>query len=614
MDDLRTWKQAPLTLRQLGTRFAPAHHPDLVFWVCFFALNCLLFLPLYLFNQETSTLVSLSSLQANTPAETVKRLLLSRDNLDPFRLNAEITLLVALWLHVRWMRRPHNRRFFRWLFLAVYFAGLFYYLYESIMLSLYQVDPVFYSQYQLIVEGIQFVVSHLQVPFGIYVAASLALVAGVMIVATLVRTLLGGIAVERLSRWSRISLTLIALLVVAATLKYRTTLANPTMVVSSLVYKLHKNITDSITAYHDVLATGETAQHNAYDYSGYDLHERPDIYLIFVESYGSVLYKRDDYREAYTSLLSRLERELQKDGWYVASTLSEAPTWGGGSWMSYTSALFGMRIDTHPQFLSLFGQYQANPYPDLGHYLKTQEYEYVRLSSLSVELKEEEWLKYKNFYGVDRWMSYGDLDYQGSQYGWGPSPPDQYALQFAHEAANVGSNKPIFLFFITQNSHYPWTPLPEVVDDWRTLNVRTAEEHAPLPEGIPHEIRRSNYLNSIEYELRFLTDFILKTGDDKSIYILVGDHQPQRVSRRSDGFDTPLHIISKDPALVDTFLEYGFVRGMMVHDAQPTMRHEGFYSMFVRAMLAQYGKGIKVLPEYLPDGIIPKDSADKAES
>jgi phosphoglycerol transferase MdoB-like AlkP superfamily enzyme len=301
---------------------------------------------------------------------------------------------------------------------------------------------------------------------------------------------------------------------------------------------------------------------------------------------------------------------LYEDGWHAASALSEAPTWGGGSWMSYTSALFGVRIDTHPQFLSFFDQYQANPYPDLGHYLKSQGYEYVRVSSLSVEMEAEEWLKYKIFYGVDRWMNYGDLNFQGLHYGWGPSPPDQYALHFAHEAINSVSNKPVFMFFITQNSHYPWVPLPEVVDDWRTLNVRAAEERAPTPDPILHEIRRRNYLNAIEYELGFLTDFILKTGDDNSVYVLIGDHQPQRVSRRSDGFDTPIHIISKDLAFADSFLDYGFVRGLIVRDFQPTVRHEGFHSMFVRALLAQYGKGmIRILPDYLPGGINLKDDA-----
>ena len=234
MENLRTWKQAPLTVRRLTAELSPSHHPDLIFWVCFFALNCLLFVPLYLLNRDSNTLLPLSSPQPNI----IQRLLLSRDNLDPFRLNAEITLLITLWVHVRWMRRPRNRRFFRWLFLAVYFAGLFYYLYESIMLSLYQVDPVFYSQYRLIVDGIRFVVPHLQVPFGVYLVALLGIIAGAAIIATLGRTLVGGVDAERLSLWSKISLALIALLVIAVALKYQATLASPRMVVSSLIYKL----------------------------------------------------------------------------------------------------------------------------------------------------------------------------------------------------------------------------------------------------------------------------------------------------------------------------------------------------------------------------------------
>jgi hypothetical protein len=54
--------------------------------------------------------------------------------------------------------------------------------------------------------------------------------------------------------------------------------------------------------------------------------------------------------------------------------------------------------------------------------------------------------------------------------------------------------------------------------------------------------------------LESLTDFILRIGDEKSIFVLIGDYQPQRVSRHSDGFDIPIHIISKDAAIVDVFL------------------------------------------------------------
>ncbi|GAB4540944.1 MAG: hypothetical protein Kow0063_31300 [Anaerolineae bacterium] len=554
-------------------------------------------------------MLPLSSFHIDNLGETIKDVFLQRDNLDPFRLNAEISLLLAVWVHVRWMRNANQRQFLRWFFLAFYFVALAYYLYEGVMLSLYQVEPVFYNHYLLLVDGLPFVGQHLKVPLGFYPVAAVILGGGLWLIATLARTMIDGISGERLSRRSKLGLTLIALLVIAATFKYQTTLASPRMVISSLTCKLQQNIEDSIEAYRNILALNNGAPRRPYNYSGYDLLEKPNIYLIFVESYGSVLYKRADYREAYTALLSQLQRQLRESGWHAVSTLSEAPTWGGGSWMSYTSALFGTRIDTHPQFLSLLDKYQDIPYPDLGHYLKTQGYEYVRVSSLSDELGEEEWLRYKKFYGVDRWLRYRDLGYHGAHFGWGPAPPDQYVLNFAYETIIHTSEQPVFFFFITQNSHYPWVPLPEVVDDWRTLNQETAEEPVALPEPILHEVRRSNYFKSIEYELRFLIDFIAEKGDDRSIFVLIGDHQPQRVSRHNDGFETPVHIISRDRGLTDAFLEYGFVRGLAVHDIVPAMRHEGFYSMFVRALLARYGQGLKPLPDYLPDGITLKDNA-----
>jgi hypothetical protein len=56
--------------------------------------------------------------------------------------------------------------------------------------------------------------------------------------------------------------------------------------------------------------------------------------------------------------------------------------------MSYTSTLFGFRIDSHPEYLSLIERYQSIAYPDLGHYLKSQGCEYARLSPMSDQLGE----------------------------------------------------------------------------------------------------------------------------------------------------------------------------------------------------------------------------------
>jgi phosphoglycerol transferase MdoB-like AlkP superfamily enzyme len=547
-----------LLANKLGKTSRSTKYPNLVFWISYLTLNSFLFLPLYLLNQDSTTFLPFSTFAFNDPVEAGERLLLWRNNLDIFRLNAEILLLLTLWVYLRWLRYSAARWLFRWLFGLIYALALSYSLYESVMLSMYHTDPVFYSHFQLALDGLPVVFRHLQVPLSLYGIAGLGFVAGLIVIGKLIGTLIGGVPVERLNRWSKGSLALLACLVIVSVVTQQETLASPKMEVNSFAYKLHQNIVQSITLRERISAFDDTAAQNAYNYADHKLLRKPKIYLIFVESYGSVLYKRPDYRQAYSELLDELQAQLYENGWHVASALSEAPTWGGGSWMSYTSTLFGLRIDTHPQYLSLREQYQSVTYPDLGHYLKSQGYEYVRLSSLAVDLDEEEWDQLKNLYDIDRWPQYDDLDFKGPRFGWGPSPPDQYALFYALHTILNELNKPFFFFFVTQNSHYPWIPLPEVVDDWRTLNEPQDLADIAEPGTISHQKKRQNYLNSINYELRFLTDYIIKTGQDDSIFILIGDHQPQQVSRRNDSFDTPVHILSRDSALVDAFLDYGF--------------------------------------------------------
>ena len=187
-------------------------------------------------------------------------------------------------------------------------------------------------------------------------------------------------------------------------------------------------------------------------------------------------------------------------------------------------------------------------------------------------------------------------------------------LSYVRDEALGPVEHPTFLFYITQNSHYPWTPQPEVVQDWRTLNQPAADPLAPLPEQLSQPTKRRNYLHAVEYQLRFLTDFILDTGRDDAIYVLVGDHQPQQVSRPADGFETPLHVISRDARFVESLQAYGFDDGLIARDVAADLRHEGFYSLFVRALLASYGQGDRVLPDYLPYGVVTERPAAGLQS
>jgi hypothetical protein len=221
---------------------------------------------------------------------------------------------------------------------------------------------------------------------------------------------------------------------------------------------------------------------------------------------------------------------------------------------------------------------------------------------MSEDLGERTWAKYLRLNGADELIRNRDLAYVGPQYGWGPSPPDQYVLNHTLEDLEKRVSAPLFLFTITQNSHYPWMPQPELVDDWRTLNQPQSPVAEIDPDSIEHSEKRQNYLHAIENQLRMLTELILHYGDENSIFVLIGDHQPPQVSRRADGWETPVHIVSRDADLIAAFEEYGFASGLAVEPVEPTLRHEGIYSLFMRMLISQYGVDRTKLPAYLPNG------------
>jgi len=580
------------SLARLNSPWRPTS--EVSFWVSFFILNVLLFLPVVLMDREDGSLLPSFHFAGLSLDEIWIQIAVWRRGPDLLRFNSETVLFVVLWAVIR----PLRHFAVRIVFVVTYLLTFFYYLYEGASLTFFSVEPVFYTQLRMATEGFSFFLQNARVTTAFVAGTVLLIAAGAALVARLARYVL---LQSGPGPATRALLVLLALIIAFQAVFRSEFLARPEMVFSSITAKLLRNIGESRRVYLDVQRLEASEATPAEDYSQFDLAERPPIYVIFSESYGSVLYKRNDWRALYRDLSERLEQDLANAGWHAASALSLAPTWGGGSWMSYTSALFGMRVSSDPQYYALLDKYEAGGYPDLGQFLRNQGYTYYRLTALSMGLPEAQWEKYAAFYGVDRWLQYEDLNFAGPEYGWGPAPPDQYSLNFARETIRDETEEPYLFFTITQNSHYPWAPLPQLVDSWQQLN-RPGPAPPPASELIEHAERRQNYWNAIEYQLEMLVDFIISEPNEQSIFVLVGDHQPPRVSRREDGWDTPFHIIAKDPQFIASFREYGFTPGLAVWEPEPNFRHEGFLSMFVRQLLTAYGSGAE-LPLYLPEGV-----------
>ncbi len=573
-------------------------HPNLIFWGIFLLLNSLLFLPIYWFFRA-----DISFWPWTTPFDTEQKnllpgLFLQRANLDIFRLNAELLFIVLLWRFVPLVRRG-------WVVLLIFFiylGQLVYAVYEGFVRSYYLLDPVFYNDFFLFADGARYALHSLYLSPFLYVS-------GVVLVGLLVgllfglhRLLFAEVLTQRLSQATQSILVGMGFLVLVPVVTFRGEVGLPETAVSSFTAKVTQNVQLSRLARAEAERFDSQDLAPFYQFTEAKLQTKPNIYIIFLESYGSVLDKRPDFKPWYYVLLTTLTAQLEQNEWASASIRSTAPTWGGGSWFAYTSAMAGMRIDSHAQYLALFNRYNQEPFPHLFNYLRGQGYRSYWLSSNSDALNDIEWQRYKNFYGVDEWLQFADMQYDGPLYGWGPSPPDQYAIHFAQEYMQQAVDKPHVFFYITQNSHYPWSPLPDVADSWESLNDLPPVA-PPASQRIPHQVLRQQYLASIQYEMTMLVDFITTEADEDDIFVIVGDHQPARIARYEDGWDTPVHILSKDAAFVEMFSEYGFVPGLKTQASGQSIHHEGFYSLFMRNLLGVYGVDPQQVPAYMPEGV-----------
>ena len=353
-------------------------------------------------------------------------------------------------------------------------------------------------------------------------------------------------------------------------------------------------------------------------YADLDLERRPHVYLYMIESYGEVLDRHPDLQGPYRRMMHRVEDSLAADGWHAATTVSEAPVRGGRSWLAIASVMLGTRVEHQV----LYERFRDDPgsTPHLVRFLDRQGYRTVALQPYTVERPG---LPLTNHYGFDAQLYRDDLDYTGPDYGWGVVPmPDQYSLGVAHERFLSNDPPPTFLFFETVFSHALWNyGLPPVVEDWRAFNTVGAGNDAKgtlaarakrdswLPDSLTaprifDQPTPTRFLRHIAYEIDVMQQYLREQAPPNSLVILLGDHQPPLLP--SDTFGVPIHILSQDPDLVDAFRRHGFTEGLRLSPEARRWKHEGLFSLVVRALASADstgGRDTTDLPPLRPDGI-----------
>ncbi len=325
------------------------------------------------------------------------------------------------------------------------------------------------------------------------------------------------------------------------------------------------------------------------------LENAPNVYFLFVESYGKILY--DLHNEEYKMLCTDIEKELLQEGWKIKSNLSKAPRMGGGSWMCYASLLYGTLIQDE-SFFRLIMNENENIESNISilHALKSTGYQNHLLNPLTgFQDMQINWEDIRNFFAADEIFKFSDMEYTGNLVGAiGRQPPDQYSLNKTYEAIK-NKKGPFTLFFETLNSHATWTSPTQVEKDWKKLNDIKYQ----------YPVCQKKYWPAIKYQISFLSDFIKNKLNDDSIVILIGDHQPPLITNAKSGYETPVHIISKDAEFLETLNEYHFEDGLQVEEREKNnVTHPGMYYILLRSLIKRFGKKNADLIPYLKNGIL----------
>src|SRR5215469_4314691 len=249
--------------------------------------------------------------------------------------------------------------------------------------------------------------------------------------------------------------------------------------------------------------------------------KRRDVYLVYLESYGTTVFDTPEFRDRLGDSLRQFEASLHAAGYTIASNRLVSPTFGGGSWLAHATLASGIRLDDpvlHSLLLDSGRKLLPAYFKDAGW----------RTLDIMPGIKEPS-AEAARAWGFDRDVYAADLGYRGPSFGWF-AIPDQFTLDraFAIRAA-MGWDRPVFTQIVLVSSHIPFSPVPPYLPDWKDSGA-----FATVPAAAWDEIYRQpdwtvlapSYLNSLKYDFVVLGDWLANHLPGDGLVILLGDHQP----------------------------------------------------------------------------------------
>jgi phosphatidylglycerophosphate synthase len=306
-----------------------------------------------------------------------------------------------------------------------------------------------------------------------------------------------------------------------------------------------------------------------------------DVLLVFVESYGRTAVHDSAFSPGIDAVLHRGDAQLRGAGFSARSAFLTSPTFGGLSWLAHSTMQAGIKVD---------GQRRYNQLVKANRLTLTRAFKRAGWRAVGfMPANRRAWPEGHSFYRYDAIYDRRNMGYRGPDFGL-PPMPDQYAFQ-ALQRLELGkrTRPPLFAEVDLISSHTPWTKIPRLVP-WNEVGDGSIFGRIPAEESTQAKLfgdskrARTAYGHSIEYSLRALFGFVQRYGNDKTVMVVLGDHQPATiVSGDGADHDVPISVIAHDPKVMRQISGWGWQAGMLPSPRAPVWPMESFRDRFLTA-------------------------------
>ncbi len=301
-----------------------------------------------------------------------------------------------------------------------------------------------------------------------------------------------------------------------------------------------------------------------------------DVLLFIIESYGEAVFEDATYASKTEREYDAFDRELGAQGYSIASSVLDSPTFGGHSWFAHAALDTGLRVDDQNDYEVLTAQRPVT----IAELFRAAGYRTVLVRPATERPSIHDYLHF------DREYSAKDFGYRGPSLGWSPMP-DQFVIDYIGRRELVERKAPHFIEYALVTSHVPWIAEPTVLGDWSRVGDGSVFATLPIKRHATGwtnlEQASDAYFDAVSYDLEVLRHYLASELHNDTLVIILGDHQPPGgVTRSSEGHGVPVHVLSRNAELVAPFRARGYASGMRPVEHAGRTGMESFLFGFVR--------------------------------